>query len=208
MGLYDEVLRVIDILYALDEAREELIKLCRHVGRLARQIVLRIHAGKEVKGLLDEAAGKVKLILGYKDRYPELYHGGLVYDTLAEYVEAVSLASFVLEGRIPGFEELGVGAVPYLLGLADLIGELRRLVLSQIRDLDFGGAERTFKAMEEIYSALVQVAFPEAIVPGLRRKVDVAKRVIETTRKEMLFYRRSWELENRLRDLVEKATGT
>ena len=48
--------------------------------------------------------------------------------------------------------------------------------------------------MEYIFDELRGIALPDALAPGLRRKVDVMRGVLEGARRDLLFYKRSHEL--------------
>ncbi len=72
----------------------------------------------------------------------------------------------------------------YLLGLGDVPGELRRQALDALRLGDIETAEARLSTMEEIYLSLVTME-EVALLKGLRRKLDIARGVIERTRSEV-----------------------
>jgi len=181
----------------LEEEREELLSLCREIVKLSRRIITCTHGLKpseDVKVLVE----KVRVLQGYRDRAPELFFTGTVTSCLTEYVEASCFYSLVFEGKIPSMEELGVDPSSYLLGLADLVGELRRLILTYIRQEKFDEAERLFSVMEAIYDSLRQASLPDPLAPGLRRKTDIARIVVENTRRDIIFFKRAYNLERLL----------
>jgi len=61
---------------------------------------------------------------------------GSVDSAFQEYAEASILLSLIRESRFVGFEELEVPMTSYVLGLADVIGELRRRALESLRKDD------------------------------------------------------------------------
>src|SRR5207253_9093670 len=88
---------------------------------------------------------------------------------------------------LPGAIVLGVEPAAYLNGLGEAAGEMRRYVLDIIRH---GNAERfeyILGVMEDIYSLLVTVDFPDAITDGLRRTTDMVRGVLERTRGDITF---------------------
>jgi len=182
----------------LDEERERLIILCREIIRLSRTLVSKVHTGENPSSILISLRSIVRQLSECSSSKPELYYTGGVLSALTEYVESVSLYCVVCEDRIPSPSELGVTAAPYLLGLADLVGELRRQVLERIKHEEYEEAERLFRVMESIYDALRPIAIPDALAPGLRRKVDIARGLVENTRRDLLFFRRASELESKL----------
>ena len=70
----------------------------------------------------------------------------------------------------------------YLLGLLDAIGELKRSVYDSIRRGDLKTAERMFLTMGSLYVMISPFAVYDNVVQGLRRKLDVARMLIEDTR--------------------------
>ncbi len=53
-------------------------------------------------------------------------------------------------------------------------------------------------AMDDIYSVLVTMDFPDAITGGLRRTTDMVRGVLERTRSDLTLVMRQKDLENRL----------
>jgi len=186
-----------------DENREMLLKIVRDILRAARKIVLSIHSGNinVVKNVLVQMKEEKNKLDFFKEKFPDLYYSGSVIGCLTEYVEALQFYNYVTSGSIISRTELDVEPTPYLLGLADLIGELRRMAIQSIEANDFSKAENTLGIMEKIYNSLRTAILPEALVPGLRRKVDIARNIVENTRKDLLFYRRSYILSRTLQEV-------
>jgi translin len=93
-----------------------------------------------------------------------------------------------------------------VLGLADVVGEYRRLTLDALREGDAEKGEECLKTMDEIYIELMAMDEAYMLVPGLRRKCDVARRVIESTRGDVTQEVRRKSLENYLKRF-ERAQG-
>jgi len=155
-----------------------------------------IHLGDKDKAskALNEAMKFVEKIRSLRQTYPDLYFTGTVLSSLSEYSEALLLYRYVFEGELIDPDEVGVEPAAYLLGLSDLIGELRRYMLALIQKNYFTLAKRVLATMEKIYNSLIEVVLPEALVPGLRRKLDINRITIENSRKDLLFYERSYSL--------------
>ena len=101
------------------------------------------------------------------------------------YIAVIAvLASIVAEGRIPSFSEIGVPAGPWVLGLADSVGELRRIVTTRLMDGDMEGARRFFGIMEEISGEIMMLDVPDAVAP-VRRKQDIVRGIMDRTRSDM-----------------------
>jgi translin len=83
---------------------------------------------------------------------------------------------------MPSMRELDVTGESYLTGLLDCVGEIKRLVYDRMRSGKGKDAEKLFSTMEEIYNAIYPFAVYDNIVSGLRKKLDVARMLIEDIR--------------------------
>lgn len=99
-----------------------------------------------------------------------------------EYIEAVCLFAIVNDQTLPNPEDHGVDQINYLLGLADLIGELRRYILDKMRRDEFEDLEKILDVMDTIYTYLFSLDYPKSLTHDLRHKTDVARNIIERTR--------------------------
>ena len=182
---------IVQKLEKLEEVRDNVIKESRDILKLAREAVMSVHKGdlQTAERLCSQLREKVLRILSELRNYPQLYYGGLMTGPLIEYAEATILLSIVRDGRIPTPEELQIEHVPYLLALGDVVGELRRLVLDSLRRGDVDKGEQYFRYMEEIYENLSLIVVPDALVPGLKSKVDFVRKIVEVTRADLLIAR-------------------
>jgi translin len=89
------------------------------------------------------------------------------------------------------------------LGLADVIGEYRRLALDALREGEAEKGEECLKTMDEVYIELMAMDEACMLVPGLRRKCDIARRIIETTRGDITQEVRRKALENYLKQFEQ-----
>jgi len=78
------------------------------------------------------------------------------------------------------------------------VGELRRYLLDSMRRGNLSRGEEFLSAMDDIYSTLVTMDFPDAITGGLRRTTDMVRGVLERTRSDLTLAIRQKELEERL----------
>lgn len=99
-----------------------------------------------------------------------------------EYTEAVCFYRLINEKEIPTKEELGVYGLHYATGMADIVGELRRYVLDNIRNSNVEQLNRMLEIMDEIYTYLFSLDYPSGLTKDLRHKTDVARKLIEKTR--------------------------
>ena len=96
---------------------------------------------------------------------------------------------------MPPPAQLGVAAAPFLNGLAEAVGELRRYVLDRLRRGEVERCEPLLQTMDDIYSLLVTIDYPDALTGGLRRTTDAARAILERTRGDLTFALRQRELE-------------
>jgi len=188
-----------------EEVRQELQRDMRRATRLSKQAILFTHQERfdEAKKLLKEAGELFTKLAEISKNHPELVYAGLVTAAFEEYAEAHTLLTLTREGRFVNPEELGVPSVSYLLGLSDVIGELRRRTLDSLRKGDLETAENCMQTMEHIYVELTAMDDAYLLVPGLRRKCDIARRIIETTRGDLTIETRRNSLERSIKELAK-----
>ncbi|MFQ6086905.1 MAG: hypothetical protein ACE5OV_02685, partial [Candidatus Bathyarchaeia archaeon] len=191
-----------------EEVKEEIQRAMRGATRLSKQAILFTHQKrfKDARKLLKEADRLFMELRKVAEVHPDLVYTGIVDVAMEEYAEAQTLLSLVEKNRFIAPEKLNVPAVAYVLGLADVIGELRRQALNSLRGGDVKGAERCLQVMEQIYVELMSMNEAYMFVPGLRRKCDVARRIIEITRGDITIEARRDSLEQSIRKL-EKIFG-
>ncbi|HJX02587.1 MAG TPA: hypothetical protein VJ439_01855 [Candidatus Bathyarchaeia archaeon] len=190
-----------------EEIREKAHNDMRKATSLSKQAILLIHQKKEKEaGKLVEKAKEILLKLGkISEEYPEIVHGGMFNAALQEYSEANILLKLVEESVFVTPKEIGVPSVDYVLGLADVIGEYRRLALDALREGDVQKGENCLKLMDEIYVELMALDDAYMLVSGLRRKCDVARRIIEATRGDITQEVRRSALEKQLSHIEKLA---
>ncbi|MBT6812504.1 MAG: hypothetical protein HOA53_07660 [Anaerolineae bacterium] len=101
-------------------------------------------------------------------------------------------------------DELDVPHATYLKGLSEVVGELRRRTLDELRSGYSDECERLLTQMDEIYAILVTMDYPNAITHGLRRQTDIARSIIERTRGDITFSLRGEHLEKKIDALKEQ----
>ena len=136
--------------------------------------------------------------------YPDLYFTGYVQDALKELAEAHITHAVITDAPLPDPDALGVDYAAYLNGLGEAGGELRRYTLDIIRHGNSERCEKMLSAMEDIYSLLVTMDFPDALTGGLRRTTDMVRGVLERTRGDLTVAVRQEKLEQTLREFEGK----
>lgn len=185
-------------------ARDKALAQARQLTRLAATTIRSIHRSESLQAatLLKEAHDLVGSIKQDLASFPDLYFAGYTQDAFKEYAEA-SITCAIIENRpLPSPDELGLQVSTYLNGLAETTGELRRRCLDILRKGFSPEAERLLAAMDEIYSLLVTLDYPDAITDGLRRHTDLVRGIVERTRADLtLSYR-----EERLQQALQKTS--
>lgn len=176
-----------------DKAQAEMRKLTS----LSKQAILYIHQKrlKEAKRLLEKAKEITSRLNAVAKENPDIIHRGLYDIALQEYAEANIFLTSIEEGRFVTPTEINVPSVDFVLGLADVIGEYRRLALDALREGNAKKSEECLMIMDEIYTELMAMNEAYMLVPGLRRKCDVARKIIETTRGDVTHEVRRQSLE-------------
>jgi translin len=184
-----------------EKTREALYDDMRKVTNFSKQSILRFHQNKleEARGLLEEAKELILKLQKMAEEYPGIVYGGMLSAALQEYSEAAVFLTLASESRFVSPEELNVPSVDYVLGLADVIGEYRRLALDALRVGDAEKGDVCLRIMDEIYIELTALDEAYMLVPGLRRKCDVARRIIEATRGDVTQEVRRKSLEDYLK---------
>jgi len=209
MSLHEILVKIQEDLSEREQVREEVHKDMRKATRLSKQAIQVTHQDRfdEAEAMLKEAKELfIKLREIGKD-YPYLFYSGSVGAAFEENAEAHILLTLVREGRYPSPKEIGVPVTPYVLSLGDVIGELRRRALDLIRKGNVENSEKCLEWMEHIYTELTALDDAYIIINGLRRKGDVARRLIEITRGDITIEVRRTALErsfSRLESKLEK----
>jgi translin len=86
----------------------------------------------------------------------------------------------------------------------DCIGELKRIIYDKLRKSESGDIENLFRIMNEIFGAIYPLAVYDNLVPGLRKKLDVSRHLIEDVRAMMTEEQRRQVLMKRI-DTFEKS---
>lgn len=163
-----------------EERREKLLKGTRDVISLCSKSIVDLHYGKKdaAKEKLHKAGEMLTEFHGYtKD---DLQKYLLVPEQ--EFVEASVLRSLIEDSDIPSADDLKVSGPAYVMGLLDCVGECKRRVYDQIRKEKFIEAQNLFSFMEKIYGLVYPLSIYDNLVGGLKRKLDVAKMLIEDVR--------------------------
>ena len=195
-----------DELLNREKARDEAYSRARRARTLSKQSILLLHSGEKARAEanLGEAKKLLTEIEEHVATHPEIGSYEAVTAAKQEYAEACILYGLNTDGVYPSPHELGVSSTDYILGLADVPGELRRQTLDHLRAGDLEAAERNLVLMEEIFLNLTSVEEVSLFLKGLRRKLDVTRNVNERTRAEITIEASRERLRRKLTDLSER----
>lgn len=181
-GFSDEVRSAADELGRIEADRDLALARSRKVIRLSKRVIHGIHTGSAVE---DDVAGlEAAMAELMSAEAPEVRGSSLVQDAAMEYAEAMLLLSLVTSGRVPSHSDLGISAAAWVLGLADCVGELRRILARDLMDGEVGSARATLEMMEGISGELMLLDVPDAVAP-VRRKQDIVRGIMDRTRSDM-----------------------
>jgi len=186
-----------------ETVHENVQRDMRRATRLSKQAILFTHQERfaDAGKLLKEVTELFAKLRKVTKNYPDMIYSGIVDAAFQEYAEAQTLLHLVEENKFIDPEELGIPSISYVLGLGDVIGEFRRRALDMLRKGDVKTAEKCLQTMEQIYVELISMDEAYMLVPGLRRKSDVARHIIEATRGDVTIEARRSSLEECMKNL-------
>jgi len=189
--------------------RDEALKQARQLTRACSLAIRAVHRDDQdaMEANLAEAQTLADVLREELKGHPELFFAGYTQDSLKEFVEANVTCALIQNQPLQTPEELGVEDSTYLNGLAEVVGELRRRTLDILRSGYSQEAERLLGYMDEIYSVLVTIDYPDAITNGLRRQTDLARGIIEKTRGDVTASLRGQQLTEAIRGLSSQLNG-
>jgi translin len=187
-----------------NQIREETHEGMRKATSLSKQAILLIHQKKygEAQNFIETAKEKISSLQVLAKEYPEIIYGGMFSAALQEYSEARIFLTLIKEERFVTPLEINVPSVDYVLGLADVIGEYRRLALDDLREGEIKKGEQCLEIMDQVFIQLLALDEAYMLVPGLRHKSDTARRIIEATRGDVTLEIRRKSLEDYLKKFV------
>ena len=189
-----------------EEMRENAQDKMRKITSLAKQAILLSHQDRmeEASKQLETAKILITQLKEVSKEYPAIIYGGMFSAALQEYSEACIFITLIEKAQFITPKEIDVPPVDYVLGLADVVGEFRRLALDALREGNVEKGEQCLRTMDEIYVELEALDEAYMLVSGLRRKNDVARRIIEATRGDLTQEVRRKALEDHLKRLEKQ----
>lgn len=203
--LEELVRRAAEELRVREAAIDDVMDRARRARVLSKQAIIKTHNGalEDAEGRLQEARELLEEMTNIVGDYPELRRFDQINAAKEEYSEACIIHALTSSGAFPKPEEVGVSINVYILGLGDVPGELRRQALDALRVGDMELAEARLETMESIYLSLISME-EAPMLKGLRRKMDIARGVIERTRSEITAEAGRRRLDESVKRLTER----
>jgi translin len=179
--------KAIEYLGLKHAARERALPKSRAAIRYCANSIRAAHRQEfqNAQELLAQASALLKeMALDLQD-HQDIFYAGFVQDAQKEYAEAATFVALTQNRSLPEVSELSIGWAPYLNGLGEMVGELRRYVLDQLRRGNLDECEVFLQHMDDVYALLTTVDYPDAITLGLRRTTDTARSILEKTRGDL-----------------------
>lgn len=169
------------------QAREVALTRGRDLIRSSANAIRALH--RQEWELADTRIAKADAIrdeiMSVMTEQPGMVHAGFVSDAVKELAEAHLTRALFLGRDLPGPTELGIDPVPWLHGLGEAVGELRRRMLDMLRAGEVREAEALLTAMDDIVDQLAEIDYPDGMTHGLRRTTDVARSLTERSRADL-----------------------
>lgn len=169
-----------------DKIREKALRSSREIIIGCRKAIQCIHQDlmKDANSNIKKASVKLQDLYALTKNHSDLYHAGFVENAAQELVEAHCLYNIMKGKDLPDPDEIQTTYSSYLLGLCDLVGELRRTALDSIRSGEAKDADDYLNMMEEIYDVIIRFDYPSGLIP-IKKKQDMVRNLIERTRGEL-----------------------
>ena len=182
------------------DARERGLRISRQVIRLSANAIRAVHRGEFqlAKDLIAEGKSILVESASILQTNPEIYHAGFLVDARKEFSEANITLALLSGDALPQPDDIGVDVTAYLKGLGDAAGEMRRYILDSLRKDHWDRCEEIMEVLDELYSLLTTIDFPEGVTGGLRRTTDMVRGTLERTRGDFTMALRQRSLERKL----------
>ncbi len=169
-----------------DKIREQALKISREIIINCRKAIQLIHRNlmDESQKYIKESSSKLAELYKLTKEYPDLYHSGFVENAAQEYAEANCLFNIEKGLDLPDPDNLKTTYSSYLMGLCDVVGELRRAALDFILTGETTKANQYLVYMDKIYDSIMTFDYPSGLIP-IKRRQDILRTLIDKTRGEL-----------------------
>jgi translin len=167
----------------MQKSQDNVMQISRDIIRLCGITINKVHCRDM------NAAKKNIITLNSKIRKLKNIEKGFEYysaQARQEYVEAFVVYSIISKGVLPSNSEMKEDPRNYIMGIMDVVGEMKREAFEAMRSKDYDSAEKYYNIMKEIYDSTMHIRFANALLHDFRRKQDVARIVLESTGSELM----------------------
>lgn len=194
----DAFSRYADYLNGLNEKREKVVKASRDVTMNSKKVIFQVHriSKNNIEEVLEKAEKDLALVreqhisrLVKELQGTDFWKLRRAYSPgIQEYVEAATFFKFCKTGTLlnldelnaslltlsdPSMEPLQINVLDYVLGVADLTGELMRLAIGRISEGELEWAKRICQFVRDIYRELTLVVPLMDDSHDMKMKMDV-----------------------------------
>ncbi|MEJ2250242.1 MAG: haloacid dehalogenase [Candidatus Lokiarchaeota archaeon] len=204
MNLEDNFSKVTTFLDSIDGSREEILKISRQITRKCSVAIKSIHRAEFdlSKEKIENIQEELKTLRNLVNKNPGYFFKYLKIPE-QEFAEAICLYAFIKGKEIPNHKDLNIDALNYALGLADVIGELRRYILDNIRKAKTNNLDVFLDIMEDIHTQLFSLDYPSGLTKDLRHKTDIARTLLEKTRGDISLSVQMNKLKDNLEEILK-----
>jgi translin len=198
--------RVREDFAAKNHARETALPLCREAIRFSANAIRAVHRREfdVAAELVAKARTQIDTARSSLNGHGDIYYAGFMHDAQKEYAEASITLALIAAREFPTPAALNVEHAAFLNGMGEAVGELRRHLLDTLRSGDVEQCEIWLTAMDDMYSVLVTIDYPDAMTGGLRRTTDSVRGILEKTRGDLTLSVQQRRLEQRLGEVEQK----
>ena len=200
VNIIDEIKRKLD---EKDRDREGALRTAREVIRFCRESINSLHRKDFAlaKEKLKNAETGIKNLRLLLNEHADIYRSGYVQTANQEFAEASLLYGYLQKLKFASPDDLEIPDIDYLLGLCDLVGELRRHVLLLLIDGNVEEAKNTHNFMEDIYERIMSVEYPKGLI-NIKQKQDSLRYVIERTLEDLTRAKLTKDLETKIENIL------
>ncbi len=170
-----------------EKIREDALKASRDIIIFCRKGIQQLHRNQmeEAESYMKQASTRLAQLYEITMGHADVFHTGFVENAAQEYVEIQCLYNIMKGIDLPDPDEIQTTYSAYLLGLCDVVGELRRGALDFMLEGNTQKANEYLGYMDRIYDAIMGFDYPSALVP-IKKKQDMVRGLIEKTRGELV----------------------
>jgi len=170
-----------------EKIRETALKVSRDIIISCRKGIQQLHRGQitEAENYIKGASANLAQLYEITKNHADIFHTGFVENAAQEFVEILCLSTIMKGGDLPDPDAMQITYSAYLLGLCDVVGELRRGALDFMLEGNMMKANEYLGYMDRIYDAIMGFDYPSALIP-IKKKQDMVRALIEKTRGELV----------------------